>query len=81
VRKLGAVANSSHETCREFIETRPAETVASILVCLIHHANNLLDQLLRRQKQGFLEEGGRRDGQDPLCRPDPQPGCDASGEV
>ena len=44
-----------------YIETRPAEIVASILVCLIHHTNYLLDQLIRRLEKDFLAEGGLRE--------------------
>ena len=61
VRKLGARSDSSYETYREFFETRPAHTVANILICLIHQANYLLDQLLRRLEQDFLREGGLRE--------------------
>jgi four helix bundle protein len=46
VRKLGKKDNLSYEDFREFIDTRPAETVANILVSLIHQANYLLDQQL-----------------------------------
>lgn len=35
--------------------------VANILICLIHQANCLLDQQLRRLEQDFLKEGGRRE--------------------
>lgn len=35
--------------------------VANILICLIHQANYLLDQQLRRLEQDFLEEGGLRE--------------------
>lgn len=61
VRKLGSNPDSTYESYRTFIETRPAETVANILICLIHQANYLLDQLLRRQEQDFLEQGGLRE--------------------
>ena len=61
VRKLGADPNASYSTYRSYIETRPAETVANILICLIHQANYLLDQMLRRQEQDFLKEGGLRE--------------------
>ena len=44
-----------------YIETRPAEIVANILICLIHQANYLLDQQLRRLEQDFLKEGGLRE--------------------
>jgi len=61
VRKLGKKDNLSYEDFREFIETRPPEVVANILICLIHQANYLLDQQLRRLEQDFLREGGLRE--------------------
>lgn len=61
VRKLGSRKNESYESYRSFIETRPAETVANILICLIHQANYLLDQQLRKLEQEFLQAGGLRE--------------------
>ena len=61
VRKLGKKDNLSYEDFREFIETRPPEVVANILICLIHQANYLLDQQLRRLEKDFLEKGGLRE--------------------
>jgi four helix bundle suffix protein len=61
VRKLGTKDNLSYEDFREFIDTRPAEVVANILICLIHQTNYLLDQQLRRLEQDFLKEGGLRE--------------------
>ncbi|MBI3415197.1 MAG: four helix bundle protein [Verrucomicrobia bacterium] len=61
VRKLGAKPDTSYESYRAYIETRSAEVVANILICLIHQANYLLDQLLRRLEQDFLKEGGLRE--------------------
>ena len=61
VRKLGAKPHPSYESYRSFIETRPAEVVANILICLIHQANYLLDQQLRRLEQDFLRDGGLRE--------------------
>ena len=60
-RKLGARRDTSYETYRTCFETRPPEPVANIIVCLIHRTNYLLDQLLRRLEQEFLQEGGRRE--------------------
>lgn len=61
VRKLGNKPNTSYETYREFCETRPAEVVANIAICLIHQANYLLDQQIRCLEQDFLKEGGLRE--------------------
>jgi four helix bundle suffix protein len=61
VRKLGKKPELSYEDFRTFIETRPAQIVANILICLIHQANYLLDQQLRRLELDFLKEGGLRE--------------------
>ena len=61
VRKLGAKTDASYESYRTYIETRPPEVVANILICLIHQTNYLLDQQLRRLEQDFLQEGGLRE--------------------
>jgi four helix bundle suffix protein len=61
VRKLGAKKDTSYETYRTYVETRSPEVVANILICLVHQANYLLDQLLRKLEKDFLEEGGLRE--------------------
>jgi four helix bundle suffix protein len=61
VRRLGARRDASYETYKPYIETRSAEVVANILICLIHQTNYLLDQLLRKLERDFLEEGGLRE--------------------
>jgi len=61
VRKLGNRTATSYETYKEFCETRPAEVVANIAICLIHQANYLLDQQIRRLEQDFLKDGGMRE--------------------
>ena len=61
VRKLGTKPAFSYEDIREFVESRPAGTVANILICLIHQTNYLLDQQLKRLEQYFLKEGGMRE--------------------
>ena len=61
VRRLGSQKNRSYESYRTYIETRPSEVVANILICLIHQTNYLLDQQLRQLQKAFLEEGGLRE--------------------
>jgi len=61
VRKLGRQTPITYETYREFCETRSAEVVANIALCLIHQTNYLLDQLIRRLEQDFIKEGGLRE--------------------
>ncbi|HUS90384.1 MAG TPA: four helix bundle protein, partial [Phycisphaerae bacterium] len=47
VRNLAYKAHESYETYRTYIEARSPETVANILLCLIHQANYLLDRQIR----------------------------------
>ncbi|MEW6221283.1 MAG: four helix bundle suffix domain-containing protein [Thermodesulfobacteriota bacterium] len=61
VRRLGTKMDASYETYRPYADTRPAEVVANIAICLIHQANYLLDQQIRQLEQVFLEEGGLRE--------------------
>lgn len=61
VRQLGRKTPQTYELYREFVETRPPEVIANIAICLIHQANYLIDQQLRRLEQDFLKEGGLRE--------------------
>lgn len=61
VRKLGNDKNASYETYKTYIDSRPPEIVANIIICLIHQANYLLDQQIRQLEQAFLKEGGLRE--------------------
>jgi four helix bundle suffix protein len=61
VRKLGAKPNTSYEAYKAYIESRPAEVVANILICLVHQTNYLLDQQLRQLEKAFVQEGGLRE--------------------
>ncbi len=61
VRKLGAKPDVSYESYRTYIETRPAEVVANIVICLIHQTNFLLDRQIRQLEQAFVREGGMRE--------------------
>ena len=60
-RDSGSSTDSVYETYRSYIETRPSEVVANIVICLIHQANYLLDQQLRKLEKAFVEEGGLRE--------------------
>jgi four helix bundle suffix protein len=60
-RDLGYKKPINYENYREFCETRSAEVVANIALCLIHQTNYLLDQQIRRLEQGFIKEGGLRE--------------------
>lgn len=61
VRKLGADKNASYETYRTYIESRPPDVVANIIICLIHQTNYLLDQQIRQLEQAFVKDGGLRE--------------------
>jgi four helix bundle suffix protein len=57
-RRLGKKEDESYETYRTYMDTRPPETLANIAICLIHQANYLLDQQIRRLEKDFLKKGG-----------------------
>ncbi len=59
--KLSTRKPQNFELYREFVETRPPETIANIAICLIHQTNYLLDQHVRRLEKDFLKEGGLRE--------------------
>jgi four helix bundle suffix protein len=58
VRKLGRTANVTYERYRTYIETRPPEVAANIIMCVIHQTNYLLDQQIRQLEKAFVTEGG-----------------------
>jgi four helix bundle suffix protein len=61
VRKLGSSPHTTYEVFRAFVESRPAEVVANMAICLIHQTNYLLDQQIRRLERDFIEQGGLRE--------------------
>ena len=58
VRKLGRSPNETYETYQEFVDTRSDDVVANIALCLVHQANYLLDQQIRRLENDFVKTGG-----------------------
>lgn len=58
VRMLGRTENVTYQTYRTYIETRPPEVAANIVICLIHQTNYLLDQQIRQLEKAFVTEGG-----------------------
>jgi four helix bundle suffix protein len=61
VRNLGNKPHVRFEAFRPFCESRPANVVANIAICLIHQANYLLDRQIRRLEHDFIKEGGIRE--------------------
>ncbi len=61
VRRLGRRDEEAFATYRGFVESRPAEVVANIALCLIHQANYLLDAYLRELEHAFLAHVGIRE--------------------
>jgi four helix bundle suffix protein len=61
VRKLSRKSDTTYQTFRGFCETRGAEVVANIAICLIHQTNYLLDQQIRRLEMDFVKTGGIRE--------------------
>ena len=61
VRKLGSRRGATYELFRKYVETRESAVVANVALCLIHQANYLLDQQIRRLEEDFLKNGGLRE--------------------
>ncbi|MEZ0326838.1 MAG: four helix bundle suffix domain-containing protein [Fimbriimonas sp.] len=51
-------AKAVYEIYQPYIEQRNAANAANTLICLINQANFLLDRLLKRQGELFLDQGG-----------------------
>lgn len=50
--------SESYALYKTYIEEKSPETAANTLVCLIHQCNYLLDRLIRRLEDDFVEHGG-----------------------
>ena len=61
VRRLGAQESVSFEQFRNFCESRSADVVANIAICLIHQATYLLSRQVLRLERDFVREGGVRE--------------------
>jgi four helix bundle suffix protein len=61
VRELGRITPQTFEVYQKFFETRPPETVANIVICLIHQARYLLDRQINALEAEFLRQGGLRE--------------------
>lgn len=61
VRLLGRKSAKAASICQYIAETRSADVVANVAICLIHQANYLLDRQIRRLEQDFINEGGLRE--------------------
>jgi four helix bundle suffix protein len=55
------VTYETYATYKPFVETRPPDVVANIIICLIHQTNYLLDRQLKQLEAAFLKEGGLRE--------------------
>jgi four helix bundle suffix protein len=58
IRRLCYRPNMSYTTYSSYITQKGAANAANTMVCVVHQANYLLDQLLRQLDKAFLEEGG-----------------------
>jgi four helix bundle suffix protein len=61
IRNLRQKTPQRFEYYRGFMETRPSGVAANIAICLIHQANYLIDQQLRRLEKDFPDQGGLRE--------------------
>ncbi|MEI6350087.1 MAG: four helix bundle suffix domain-containing protein [Verrucomicrobiota bacterium] len=61
VRKLGMITPLTFDVFRDFTETRSAEVVANLAICLVNQANYLLDRQIKALEAVFLQQGGLRE--------------------
>jgi four helix bundle suffix protein len=61
VRRLGNKPSVTYEAFCEICETRSADIIANMALCVIHQTNYLLDQQIRRLEEDFIKEGGLRE--------------------
>ncbi len=61
VRRLSKQPDTTFENYREICETRPAEVIANIAICLINQANYLLDRQIASLEKDFVNHGGIRE--------------------
>jgi len=60
-RELNRTPNATYETYAKAIEHENPGICANSIICLIHIANYLLDQQIKRLEKDFLEKGGLRE--------------------
>jgi four helix bundle suffix protein len=60
-RELGRRTPISYEDYRPFVETRSAEVIANLAICLIHQTNFLIDRQLLQLDREFVAHGGLRE--------------------
>lgn len=58
VRRRAYSSDRSYRSYKDLVEGGSPETAANTVICLVHQANFLLDQLLARLEKDFLREGG-----------------------
>jgi len=58
IRKIGSQPDRSYKSYATYIEGSTAEIAANTIISIIHQTNYLLDQLLRRLEQDYINEGG-----------------------
>jgi four helix bundle suffix protein len=60
-RELSRGTHVSYATYASHVEKGDPETAANTIICLVHQANYLLDQQIRKLEQAFVAEGGLRE--------------------
>ena len=61
IREIDRKTKPASEILSEVYETRSAEVVANVIICLTHQANYLLDRQLAFLEKDFKEHGGIRE--------------------
>ncbi len=56
-----SVVKNLRKTFINFLESRPPEVCANIMICLIHQCNFLLDRQIKQLERNFTRSGGLRE--------------------
>ena len=58
IRKIGSSLDRSYRSYKTYIEKGSKESAANTIICIIHQADYLIDQMLRKLEKDFLKNGG-----------------------
>jgi four helix bundle suffix protein len=61
IRQMARAGHSSNASYAAYVEQGTPEESANTVICLVHQANYLLDQHIRRLETTFVQEGGLRE--------------------
>lgn len=61
IRAIAKMKEKSYKSYLPYLNNSSPEVVANTIICIIHQANYLLDRLLQKLEESFIQEGGLRE--------------------